>query len=71
MRRGEEEQRRERRTIFGKGKYLVCGGETEQGKRGEKIFGEGKYLVREKKRNGEEGKEICLMLRKIRKEREK
>ena len=45
MRRGEEEQRRERRTVIGKGKYLVCGGETEQGKRGEKIFGEGKYLV--------------------------
>ena len=40
--RGEEEQVRKRRKIFGVEKYLVSGGEEEQRRKRRKIFGKGK-----------------------------
>ena len=62
---GEREQRKRRRKIFG----LSRRNRTE--KEREKYFEKENIWYREKKRNGEVGKKICLMLRKIRKEREK
>ena len=40
--RGEEEQVRKRRKIFGVEKYLVSGGEEERRRKRRKIFGKGK-----------------------------
>ena len=55
------------------GKENIWSVEEEQNREreGEKYFEKENIWYREKKRNREVGKKICLMLRKIRKEREK